>query len=70
MAGYDEKQGPALFYLDYLASLSEVPFAAHGYGAYFTLSIMDRYYRKGNTIFTFVFLANLSKLCQSFDLVD
>lgn len=49
LAGYDEKQGPALFYLDYLASLSEVPFAAHGYGAYFTLSIMDRYYRKDMT---------------------
>merc|ERR1712142_771763 len=46
LAGYDDKQGPSLFYLDYLASLSEVPFAAHGYGAYFTLSIMDRYYRE------------------------
>ena len=25
----------------------EVPFAAHGYGSYFCLSIMDRYYKPG-----------------------
>ncbi|CAI9727871.1 proteasome subunit beta type-2 [Octopus vulgaris] len=44
LAGHDGTDGPSLFYMDYLASLSEVPFAAHGYGAYFTLSILDRYY--------------------------
>ncbi|GAB1601085.1 proteasome subunit beta type-2-like [Argonauta hians] len=47
LAGHDAKEGPSLFYMDYLASLSEVPFAAHGYGAYFTLSILDRYYMEG-----------------------
>lgn len=47
LAGHDGTDGPSLFYMDYLASLSEVPFAAHGYGAYFTLSILDRYYDEG-----------------------
>lgn len=33
--------------MDYLASLAKTPFAAHGYGAFLTLSILDRYYRPG-----------------------
>ncbi|KAF5889383.1 proteasome subunit beta type-2 [Clarias magur] len=45
LAGYDESDGPALYYMDYLSSLAKAPFAAHGYGAFLTLSIMDRYYR-------------------------
>lgn len=36
---------PALFWLDYLGTLVEVPFAAQGYGAHFTLGTMDRYHR-------------------------
>merc|ERR1712065_45539 len=40
-----EGSGAHLYYLDYLASLNEVPFAAHGYGAHFNLSILDRYYK-------------------------
>ena len=47
IAGHDETDGPALYFMDYLASLQEVPYAAHGYGAYFTLSVLDRYYKKG-----------------------
>ncbi|KAJ8273056.1 hypothetical protein GJAV_G00096880 [Gymnothorax javanicus] len=31
--------------MDYLAALAKAPFAAHGYGAFLTLSILDRYYR-------------------------
>ena len=31
----------------HLTSLQEVPYAAHGYGAYFTLSVLDRYYKRG-----------------------
>ncbi|XP_073419075.1 proteasome subunit beta type-2 [Dendrobates tinctorius] len=45
LAGYDEHDGPSLFYMDYLASLAKAPFAAHGYGAHLTLSILDRYYK-------------------------
>jgi len=48
MAGVDD-QGPSLFFLDYLASLIKVPFAVHGYGGMFTLSIMDRHYKKDMT---------------------
>uniref|UniRef100_A0A665WCP7 Proteasome subunit beta n=1 Tax=Echeneis naucrates TaxID=173247 RepID=A0A665WCP7_ECHNA len=47
LAGYDDTDGPGLFYMDYLSSLAKAPFAAHGYGAFLTLSILDRYYRPG-----------------------
>uniref|UniRef100_A0A671G090 Proteasome 20S subunit beta 2 n=1 Tax=Rhinolophus ferrumequinum TaxID=59479 RepID=A0A671G090_RHIFE len=30
--------------MDYLAALAKAPFAAHGCGAFLTLSILDRYY--------------------------
>merc|ERR1719272_171600 len=42
VAGHDE-DGPSLYFLDYLASSEKVTKAAHGYGAYFVLSVMDRY---------------------------
>ncbi|CAG5866058.1 proteasome subunit beta type-2 [Menidia menidia] len=45
LAGYDEADGPGLFYMDYLSALAKAPFAAHGYGAFLTLSILDRYYK-------------------------
>ncbi|KAL8584579.1 hypothetical protein ACOMHN_002309 [Nucella lapillus] len=48
MAGIDNS-GPSLFFLDYLGALIEVPFAVHGYGGMFTLSIMDRHYKKDMT---------------------
>uniref|UniRef100_A0ACB8FQ91 Proteasome subunit beta type-2 n=1 Tax=Sphaerodactylus townsendi TaxID=933632 RepID=A0ACB8FQ91_9SAUR len=47
--GYDEQDGPSLYYMDYLASLAKAPFAAHGYGAFLTLSILDRYYKPSVT---------------------
>uniref|UniRef100_UPI0037E93B27 proteasome subunit beta type-2 n=1 Tax=Semicossyphus pulcher TaxID=241346 RepID=UPI0037E93B27 len=45
LAGYDDTDGPGLYYMDYLSSLAKAPFAAHGYGAFLTLSILDRHYR-------------------------
>jgi len=50
IGGYDEKCGPSLYYMDYLASMHTVKFGAHGYAAAFTLSIMDRYYKKDMTL--------------------
>ena len=47
LAGYDDTDGPGLYYMDYLSSLAKAPFAAHGYGAFLTLSILDRHYRPG-----------------------
>ncbi|KAG5890476.1 hypothetical protein JTB14_013418 [Gonioctena quinquepunctata] len=49
MAGYDKKEGPQLYYMDYLASIASVDYAAHGYGGFFSLSIMDRNYLKTMT---------------------
>lgn len=45
MAGHDKEAGPSLYFLDHLASLQKMPFAMHGYGSMFALSIMDKYYR-------------------------
>ncbi|CAH3110401.1 proteasome subunit beta type-2-like [Pocillopora damicornis] len=47
LAGYDDTEGPELYYMDWLASLQKIPFAAHGYGSFFSLSILDRYYKPG-----------------------
>ena len=48
MAGYDtESKECELYVLDYLASMVKAPFAAHGYGGFFTTALMDREYRKG-----------------------
>lgn len=44
MAGYDDDAGPQLYFIDYLASCVKVPYAAHGYGGFFSLSILDRYH--------------------------
>ncbi|KAI0655826.1 N-terminal nucleophile aminohydrolase [Cubamyces menziesii] len=45
VGGYDTStHTPHLYWIDYLGTMSEVPFAAHGYGAYFVLSLLDRYH--------------------------
>jgi len=49
MAGHD-KNGPALYFIDYLASMQKVNKGAQGYGAYFALGIMDRYYKADLTL--------------------
>jgi 20S proteasome subunit beta 4 len=46
MGGFSEDQGTSLYYMDYLGTMTKVPFASHGYGSFFTLSIMDKYYRE------------------------
>ncbi|KAI1339006.1 nucleophile aminohydrolase [Xylariaceae sp. FL0016] len=35
---------PTLHWLDYLASLAPVPYAAHGYAQYYCLSILDKHH--------------------------
>ncbi|KAI0077553.1 N-terminal nucleophile aminohydrolase [Panus rudis PR-1116 ss-1] len=45
LGGYDTStHTPHLYWLDYLGTLASVPFAAHGYGSYFALSLLDRYH--------------------------
>ncbi|PNF15952.1 Proteasome subunit beta type-2 [Cryptotermes secundus] len=45
LAGYNDETGPELYFVDYLASMVKVPYAAHGYGGFFSLSIMDRHHK-------------------------
>jgi 20S proteasome subunit beta 4 len=48
--GYDKEKGECeLYMMDYLAAIVKVPYAAHGYGGFFTTAIMDRDYRPGKT---------------------
>ncbi|KAL2151921.1 hypothetical protein VTH82DRAFT_5105 [Thermothelomyces myriococcoides] len=35
---------PSLYWLDYLASLAPVPYAAHGYAQYYCLSLLDKHH--------------------------
>lgn len=39
-----------LYYMDHLAAFARVPFAAQGYGGFFTLSIMDKHYKENMTL--------------------
>ncbi|CAI2189457.1 7706_t:CDS:2 [Funneliformis geosporum] len=46
IAGYDVTTSlPHLYWIDYLGTNATLPYAAHGYGAYYTLSILDKYHR-------------------------
>ena len=49
IAGYEEGKGPSLYFMDYLASLHELPRCAHGYAAHFTLGLLDRFYKRDLT---------------------
>jgi 20S proteasome alpha/beta subunit len=43
VGGYDTaSHEPHLYWIDYLGTMANVPFAAHGYGSYFALSLLDR----------------------------
>ncbi|KAJ3828615.1 20S proteasome subunit [Lentinula raphanica] len=45
LSGYDvTEEKPHLYWIDYLGTMTEVPFGAHGYGSYFALSLLDRYH--------------------------
>ncbi|KAG6333586.1 hypothetical protein ID866_5502 [Astraeus odoratus] len=45
LGGYDKAEDkPNLYWIDYLGSVVEVPFAVHGHGKHFALSLLDRYH--------------------------
>ena len=51
MAGFDSaSKKSSLYYMDYLGTLADMPYGAHGYGSYFILGIMDKYYRPDLTV--------------------
>ncbi|ODV76333.1 proteasome core particle subunit beta 4 [Cyberlindnera jadinii NRRL Y-1542] len=61
IAGYDEKtQEPSLNWIDYLGTNVELPYAAHGYAAFYTFSLLDHHYRPD---FTTEQGLHLLKLC-------
>ena len=43
MVGHDEDAGPSLYHMDYIGGMHKMNFAAHGYGGYFALSLLDRW---------------------------
>ena len=45
LGGYDEGEGPSMYWMDYLGVMQKMPFGAHGHGAAFCLSIFDREYK-------------------------
>ncbi|CAG8569051.1 5732_t:CDS:2 [Diversispora eburnea] len=45
IAGYDiTKTTPHLYWIDYLGTSVEAPYVAHGYGAYYTTSFLDKHH--------------------------
>ncbi len=60
LGGFDPKEGPELFYMDYLASMVKVPYAVHGHGGFVTLGILDSQYKPGMNVDEAV---NLLKNC-------
>eukprot|EP00939_MAST-03C_sp_MAST-3C-sp1_P000723 g723.t1 len=45
LAGCD-KEGPALYHMDYMATMTKTNYGVHGYGSNFTLSIFDKEWKK------------------------
>jgi len=51
VAGYNlSTHEPKLYWIDYLGTMAAVPFAAHGYGSYFALSLLDKYHDPEATV--------------------
>jgi 20S proteasome alpha/beta subunit len=59
LIGGVDKKGPALHYMDYMASTQPVPYGAHGYGAFFVLSTMDRHCHENMTLPQAIAVLNL-----------
>lgn len=47
VAGYDDKEGSELHYIDYIANGKSLNYAGQGYGGIFAASIFDRYWHSG-----------------------
>jgi 20S proteasome subunit beta 4 len=46
LGGWDEHQGPQLYWIDYFGALQKLKYAAHGYAAHLTMGLLDRQYKK------------------------
>ncbi|KAL4713889.1 hypothetical protein ACJJTC_015543 [Scirpophaga incertulas] len=49
IAGYDDTAGAQLYSVDFLAACVKCPYAAHGYGGLFCMSVLDYYYKPSLT---------------------
>lgn len=64
VAGYDEKEGSELHYIDYIANAKSLNYAGQGYGGIFAASIFDRYWHPSEfsmheNLFSFLMLYSL-----------
>ena len=50
IGGFDHEQGASLYYMDYLASMAKVPYAAHGYASFFVSGLLDRLCKTSMTL--------------------
>lgn len=50
LAGFDEKIGPSLYFVDYLAALAKVNFGCQGHASNFVLSVFDREWKENMTL--------------------
>ena len=59
VGGYDKEGGASLYYIDYLGAMAKMPYAAHGYAAYFLFSTLDSAWKPGMTEAEAIALARL-----------
>lgn len=51
IAGFDTKlKEPTLNYIDYLGTQAVLPYAAHGYAAFYCMSLLDKHYKTDMTL--------------------
>ena len=51
LGGFDTKTNkPSLSWIDYLGTKVELPYGAHGYAAFYCMSLLDKHYRKDMTV--------------------
>lgn len=62
VAGYDEKEGSELHYIDYIANGKSLNYAGQGYGGIFAASIFDRYWHPSKIIFSTTSTLNFENL--------
>ena len=55
LGGFDKDEGPVLYFMDYLSAMVKLPFACHGYSSFFSLSVLDRFYKEGMFCHSVVF---------------
>ena len=84
LGGFDTAEAvPLLYWIDYLGTMAQVPYAAHGYGAYFCLSTMDRFHRPDMDLqqglallkrcideLSTRFIVNMGSKCRLFEISD